>query len=131
MPTNDELELAQSFMELATMLLLLPSSPSIAALMVMIFNFVSILHSEVRSREHTGYLGRRILQDPHESSAMRIIKYGDDRAMKKFISLSRGLFQLLLVDFGCLLARRGPGTSGRVHEPESCQCWRLTVTGRL
>ena len=83
MPTNDELEVADSLMPIATMLIVLPSAPGISALIAIIFHLVIQLHAERRSRVDVGYIGRAALNDPYESGAMTILKTGDDRAKKK------------------------------------------------
>lgn len=42
LPTNDELELAKAFVELATILLQLPQSPNITVLLLLILRVVSM-----------------------------------------------------------------------------------------
>jgi hypothetical protein len=127
MPTVRELDLSLELLELAGLLLLLPSTPAISVLLVLILQYIDGLRHERRWREYVPYLGRVALVDPYESPAMRVIKYGDDRAMKKFISVSRGLFELVLVDFGTLLARRERGTRGRPYSLDKAMVLALAL----
>jgi hypothetical protein len=127
MPTNEEIGLSLRIFEFVGAILLLPSSPVLVSILPILVAYFSHLRRERRSRDHTGYLGRRCLVDPYESPAMRVIKYGDDRGMKKFLSLSRNLFNLVLEDFGIALARRGPGTVGRPYSLDSAMVLALAL----
>jgi len=125
-PTNAELDFALMMMQFATMLLTLPPSPHITASIAQIFYVVSLLHQERRSRQDVGYLGRPVLSDPHESAAMRIVRHGDDRAFKKFVALSRGLFELVLGDIGPLRCAGEDQVRVDARAPSTLQ-WSLNL----
>ena len=110
----------------ASVLMLFPSSFFNSSAIAMIFASVIDLSRERRSRPHVGYLGRYALVDPSESPAMMVIKYGDDRAMKKFLTLSRGLFEFVLQDFGVRLGRVA-GRRGRPHSLDNAMVLALAL----
>ena len=79
-------------------------------MMSLLMRYIALLRTERRQRENSGNIGLAALLDPYELPAMRVIKHGDDRAHKTAISLSNNLFELTLVDFAMLLARRARST---------------------